>query len=196
MNTPSHVILNLALLGHRSRSHLNPSIFWGALVPDLAMFGFYGWAKLIVQMDEATIWREAYYEPFWQTIFDVGNSIPLALLVIALALWVGRRYPVWQPLSLGVIFLAASVILHCLGDLPVHVDDGHRHFWPFSNFRYESPISYWDPDHHGGIVALVEFLLVMVASIRVWQLLQSRWVKGLLLVSNGLMWVIYAGFYL
>ena len=196
MNTPSHVILNLALLGRRSRSHFNSPIFWGAMVPDLAMFGFYGWAKLVAKMDEATIWREAYYDPFWQTVFDVGNSIPLALLVIAIALWVGKRYPNWQPFTTGTIVLSASVILHCLGDLPVHVDDGHRHFWPLSNFRFESPISYWDPNHHGGIVALIEFFLVMVASIRVWQVLQSRWLKGLLLVSNGLMWVIYAGFYL
>ena len=196
MNTPSHVILNLALLGRRSQSHLNSPIFWGAMVPDLAMFGFYGWAKLIAQMDESTIWREAYYEPFWQTIFDIGNSIPLAVLVIAIAVWLGKRYPTWQPVTAGAIFLSVSVIFHCLGDLPVHVDDGHRHFWPLSNFRFESSISYWDPDHHGGIVALIEFFLVMVASVRVWQVLQSRWLKGLLILSNGFMWVIYAGFYL
>ena len=91
MNTPSHVILNLALLGRRSRSQLNKPIFWGAMLPDLAMFGFYAWAKLVAQMDEATIWREAYYEPFWQTIFDAGNSIPLALLAIAIARSEERR---------------------------------------------------------------------------------------------------------
>ena len=196
MNTPSHVILNLALLGRRSRSQLNGPILWGALVPDLALFGFYGWVKLIDQLDEATIWREAYYEPFWQNIFAVGNSIPIALLVIAISAWVGHRRPDWQPLTVGVIFLSASAILHSLGDLPVHADDGHRHFWPLSNFRFASPISYWDPDHHGGLVALIEFLLVMVASLRVWQLLRSRWLKGFLIASNSLMWVVYAGFYL
>lgn len=196
MNTPSHVILNLALLGRRSRAHLNRPIFWGALLPDLAMFGFYGWAKLIAKLDEATIWGETYYEPFWQTIFDVGNSIPLALLGIGMAVWARRRYPSWQPLANGAIFLALSVILHCLGDLPVHVDDGHRHFWPLSNFRFESPISYWDPDHHGGAFALVEFLLVLIASWRVWQLLRSRWVKALLVGINVLMWWAYVSFYL
>ena len=196
MNTPSHVILNLALLGRQSRSHLNGPIFWGALAPDLALFGFYGWAKFVDQMDEATIWRDAYYEPFWQNIFAVGNSIPIALLVIAIAAWIGRRHPVWQSVTTGVIFLATSAIFHCLEDLPVHADDGHQHFWPLSDFRFASPISYWDPNHHGTIVALVEFLLVAVASIRVWQLLKSPWSKGLLLISNGLMWIFYAGFYL
>ncbi|MBE9066912.1 hypothetical protein IQ260_09620 [Leptolyngbya cf. ectocarpi LEGE 11479] len=196
MNTPSHVIFNLALLGRRARPKLNSPIFWGALLPDLAMFGFYGWAKLIANLDEATIWRETYYEPFWQTIFDVGNSIPLALLAIGVAVWGRRRYPGWQPLADGAIFLALSVILHCLGDLPVHVDDGHRHFWPLSNFRFESPISYWDPDHHGRVFALVEFLLALIASWRVWRLLRSRWVKALLVGSNVLMWWAYVRFYL
>ncbi|MEM9266344.1 MAG: hypothetical protein AAGA46_12535 [Cyanobacteria bacterium P01_F01_bin.13] len=195
MNTPSHVILNLALLGRRSKSQHHSPIFWGAMLPDLAMFWFYGWAKLVAQMDEATIWREAYYEPFWQNIFDAGNSIPIALLVIAVALGLRNRYPTWQALADSAIVLAASVILHCLADLPLHVDDGHRHFWPFSNFRFESPVSYWDPDHHGGVAAMFEFLLVMVASWRVWQLLRSRWLKALLLGSNAVMWLVYASFY-
>ena len=196
MNTPSHVILNLALLGHRQRPQLNSPIFWGAMVPDLAMFGFYGWAKLIAKMDEATIWGKAYYEPFWQNIFDAGNSIPLALLVIGIALWLRKERPNWQAATDATIFLAASVVLHCLADLPLHVDDGHRHFWPFSNFRFESQISYWDPDHHGGIAALGEFLLVLLASWRAWKLLRSRWLKALLISSNGLMWLFYTSFYI
>ena len=193
MNTPSHVILNLAILGRRSRSHA--PIFWGALVPDLALFGFYGWAKLVAQMDEGTIWREAYYEPFWQDIFAVGNSIPLALLVIALAIWIKKHRPDWEGLANGALFLGISVILHCLADLPLHVDDGHQHFWPLTSFRFRSAISYWDPDHHGGIVALGEFLLVLVASWRVWGLLRSRWLKILLMGSNALMWAFYISFY-
>ena len=195
MNTPSHVILNLAILGRRSRSQLNSPILWGALVPDLAMFGFYAWARLVANMDDATIWREAYYEPFWQDIFAVGNSIPLALLVIALAVWAKRRRPDWSALANGAIFLAISVILHCLADLPLHVDDGHQHFWPLSSFRFRSTISYWDPDHHGGIVALIEFLLVLIASWRVWGVLRSRWLKVLVISSNVVMWMVYFSFY-
>ncbi|MEM6253705.1 MAG: hypothetical protein AAF821_12365 [Cyanobacteria bacterium P01_D01_bin.156] len=196
MITNSHVILNLALLGRRSKTHLNSAIFWGALVPDLAMFGFYGWAKLIARMDEATIWNEAFFEPFWQDIFAVGNSIPLAVLAIGIALWLQRRYPRWQTLATTIIFLALSVILHCLADLPLHADDGHRHFWPLSNFRYQSPVSYWDPAHHGRLFALVEGGLVLLASVWVWRLLRSRWARVLLIGSNVLMGIAYTQFYL
>lgn len=194
MNTPSHVILNLALLGRRSQSH--SPIFWGALLPDLGMFGFYGWAKLVAKLDEATIWSEVYYQPGWQTFFDIGNSIPLALLVIAIALGLRRRRQSWQAMADGVILLATSVIFHCLADLPLHVDDGHRHLWPLSNFRFESPVSYWDPNHHGVVMALVELLLVLGASVWVWRLLRSRWAKVLLMVSNVLMGLVYVRFYL
>lgn len=196
MNTPSHVILNLAFLGRRSKWHLNSAIFWGALVPDLAMFGFYIWARFIAQMDESTIWNEAFFDPFWQDIFAVGNSIPLALVSIGMGLWVRRRYPQWQVAATTVIFLALSAILHSLADLPLHAEDGHRHFWPLSDFRYVSPVSYWDPDHHGRVFALVEGTMVLVASWWVWRLLRSRWAKFLLIASNVLMWFAYTQFYL
>lgn len=195
MNTPSHAILNLALLGHRSRSQLNGPIFWGALLPDLAMFGFYAWAKLVARLDEATIWRSEYYRPAWQTVFDIGNSIPLALGMIFLALALRRRYPHRSRLATAAVFGGLSVILHCLQDLPLHVDDGHRHFWPFTNFRFESSVSYWDPNHHGAWAALGEATMVLVASLWVWRLLRSPWSRGLLVASNLLMLLFYIQFY-
>ncbi|MEM9806868.1 MAG: hypothetical protein AAF959_16480 [Cyanobacteria bacterium P01_D01_bin.56] len=195
MNTPSHAILNLALLGRRSKPQLNSPIFWGALVPDLAMFVFFVWGRFIVQMDNETMWGDFFFRPFWQDIFAVGNSIPLALLSIGIALGVRRRYPQRQAVVTVIIFIALSSILHCLADLPLHADDAHRHFWPLSNFRYNSPISYWNPENHGQIFVLVETLLVLVASWRVWQLLRSRWAKVLLIGSNIFMIIMGTAYY-
>ena len=53
------------------------------------------------------------------------------------------------------------MILHCLTDLPLHHDDAHAHFLPLSNWRFESPISYWDARHHGRLIAAVEMLFVL-----------------------------------
>ncbi|MBF2088425.1 MAG: hypothetical protein IGR80_18030 [Synechococcales cyanobacterium K44_A2020_017] len=72
MNTPSHAIINLAVLGRRSHVEWNWLIVLGALIPDLAMFVFYGWAKLIVGMSETQIWDVAYYESFWQNTMFFG----------------------------------------------------------------------------------------------------------------------------
>ena len=52
-----------------------------------------------------------------------------------------------------------------IGDLPLHNDDAHRHFFPFSDWRFSSPVSYWDPQHYGYWASLVEFSCVLLASI-------------------------------
>ena len=176
MNTQAHAILNLAMLGRKERPEWNPLIIWGALIPDLAMFGFYFVLKL-ANIPDSQIWREEYYRPYWQNLFDLFNSIPLALIGIAVMLYLKRT---------GIALLFGSIILHCLQDLPLHVDDGHRHFWPFSQFRFESPVSYWDPNHYGLLFAPFELCLVLIASIYVFRRVRSRWTKGLLIVANAL----------
>ena len=52
--------------------------------------------------------------------------------------------------------------LHVPEDLFLHHDDGHRHFYPLSQWRYSSPVSYWDPNHYGKIVAPLEALAVVL----------------------------------
>ncbi|MEO1069565.1 MAG: hypothetical protein AAFW95_10665, partial [Cyanobacteria bacterium J06638_6] len=139
MNTPNHLIINLALL----RRPESPSMTWpiliGALIPDAALFVFYGWARW-QRLPERVIWNEAYYSQPWQAIFAVGNSIPLGLLGVGLGYYFQRPW-------LGL--LGASMVLHHLADLPLHHDDAHQHLWPFSSFRFISPVSYWDVEHFG-----------------------------------------------
>jgi len=78
------------------------------------------------------------------------------------------------------------MVIHAVLDLPVHHDDAHRHFFPFSNYRFMSPISYWDPKHYGNIVALVEQLLVFGATLYLFSKPVSGLGAGLLIAVNGL----------
>jgi len=174
MNTQAHAIFNLALLGKKKHPEWNPLIILGALIPDLAMFAFYAILKG-AGIPDAQIWREEYYRPFWQDVFDLFNSIPLALIGMVIMLRFKRT---------GIAMLFASVVLHCLEDLPLHVDDGHRHFWPFSQFRFESPVSYWDPNHYGNIAAPVEIVFALLVSLYVFGRVRSRWTKGLIITAN------------
>ena len=176
MNTPAHAIFNLALLGRKQQPEWNPLIIWGALIPDLAMFGFFLLLKL-TRVPDRQIWSVEYYRPVWQNIFDFFNSIPLALIGLAITLYFRRT---------GIALLFASILLHCLEDLPLHHDDGHRHFWPLSNFRFESPISYWDPNYYGAIAGSIELGLMVVASVYVFRRVRSPFTKGLLIVANAL----------
>ena len=89
------------------------------------------------------------------------NIFRVAVAYLAAA-WLGRRF---------ASALFASVLFHSLADLPLHHDDGHRHFWPFSDFRFASPVSYWDPSHHGNSVLTIEAFLVIAvpASFFLWR---------------------------
>lgn len=186
MNTPSHSILNLALLRRAQTSALTWPILWGSWLPDLALFGFYGWAKG-VGLSDTVIWGETYYEPLWQNVFAVGNSIPLACLGWAIAAW--RKWP-------GGVALFVSMLLHHAEDLPLHHEDAHRHFWPFSAVRFVSPVSYWDPEHFGAYGALLEFSLVLVASIVLIRQVRSPVGKGLLVLTNLIYGLGFIRFYL
>lgn len=184
MNTPTHAILNLAFLGRKDQPSWNPLIIWGALIPDLAMFGFYALLKF-QGVSESQIWQTEYYRPFWQDVFDLFNSIPLAVLGLFVMLHFKRT---------GWALLFGSIVLHCLEDLPLHADDGHRHFWPFSQFRFESPVSYWDPSHYGHIAAPIELVVMWIASVYVFRRVRSRWTKALLILSSALPPLVYIYF--
>lgn len=185
MNTPGHCILNLAILDRGYLKGCTWPILLGSWLPDAAIFIFYGWARA-TGMPESVIWREAYYGKFWQDIFAIGNSIPLALLGLAIFLWLRR--PAW-------VAVFASMLLHHLEDLPLHHDDAHRHFWPISTYRFASPVSYWDPDHFGAYGAFIEAGMTFIASVVLWQRVRSRWGRGLIILVNaayfGSYWQMY-----
>ncbi|MGI0489557.1 hypothetical protein ACN4EK_29425 [Pantanalinema rosaneae CENA516] len=177
MNTPSHAVINLALLMEHPQFALPIAV--GAVLPDLPMFVMYAWAKVVRRQSERQIWTETYWQPQWQLINHSFHSIPLTAIASAVAYL--ADYP-------AIAWLCLSAVLHSLGDLPVHHDDAHRHWLPFSHYRWISPISYWDPRHHGAIVALIEKLLVLVASIYLFPVLTS-WIGRSLLVGINLMYV-------
>lgn len=174
MNTPSHLLLNLAILRRPWPPRLTWPILLGALTPDAALFVFYGWAKGVQQLPESTIWSEAYYSQPWQGIFAVGNSLPLALVLGALGFYFK------QPM---LAIFAASMGLHHLEDLPLHHDDAHQHFWPLSDLRIVSPVSYWDANHYGLWGSTAELLLVAGASVYLLRQLDSRWSQGLVIFT-------------
>ncbi len=175
MNTPSHAILNLAILLTPQYPTATVPIVVGALLPDIPMFVMYFWAKFIRRHPEQKIWSSVYYHPFWQNLTHGFHSIPLALIGICTTHYLGY----WQ---LELIFVSA--LLHSLFDLPVHNEDAHRHFFPFSHYRFISPISYWNPKYHGRVVSVIEKLIVLVATIYIFPLQESWMTKGLLIAVN------------
>ena len=66
-----------------------------------------------------------------RVFFDCFNSLPFIGMGFLVALRVKSR---------AGQLVCLSMLLHVFGDLPLHHDDGHRHFFPFSDWRFESPV--------------------------------------------------------
>lgn len=198
MNTPAHIVVNAIVLrtfcnsgghsdsGSESRRSLDGPIMLGAVLPDLPMFVFYGIQKYL-GTPEHEIWSSRYFAPTWQAFFDVFNSV----FVVGLLLAIG-----WRNRFLRL--MALSMMLHAAADFPLHHDDGHRHFWPLE-FRFESPVSYWDFDHFGWFVLPLEVTCTVIGAV--WLAFRStkvwRWVylvvgPGLVLLLATLATIAYA----
>ena len=185
MTTPAHAALSLIVLGRSERNALPVAL--GAVAPDLPMLVFYLWERLARGVSEGRIWSERYFDPGWQVVFDIPSSIPLLVLALGILLvLIGRRSTAGRIPPAGVAaapgparltawaLFVASMILHALGDLPLHREDAHRHFFPFSDWRFTSPVSYWDPDHYGGYAAVGEVLLVLAVSVFLFRAYRGR----------------------
>lgn len=185
MNTPGHAVMNLVVLGDRARASLFAPVALGAILPDLPMILFYVYEKVWMGTPERTIWSESYYQLGWQTFFDIFNSLPL-LALAALAAYLAKRP--------RVAALCASMMLHAVCDLLLHHDDAHRHLFPFSDWRFASPVSYWDPRHYGGIVSSIEILGVIVGGVWLFKNYPGKGARGFLalILASYVLYITYA----
>jgi len=180
LNTPAHAFINLLILSRNPDHGKTAIIVSGAIIPDLFLILFYAWHKWL-GTEESQIWSIEYYRPLWQAGIDTLHSLPLIMLAM-LVCWKARK-PV-------LLLLFTSMLLHSLGDFPLHHDDAHRHFFPFSEWRFVSPISYWDPAHYGNWASLLEIFIVLAISIFLYrrQALLRVWIiTGL--VVYGAYWI-------
>ena len=162
MHTPGHAVLNAALISGAVGvvdPALTAAVVAGAIAPDLPILWLYARERWLRRTPEAAIWSGHYQRRVWQNLIHGAHSIPLALAGAAAG---------WAFGSVAVVAFFASMVAHSFADLPVHAIDAHRHFLPLSQWRFVSPISYWDPRYHGRTVAAVEIALVAGAGVMLW----------------------------
>ena len=97
-------------------------------------------------------YNQLYFNnPWW---IAVHNSLhaPLPLFVLALlGLLLRQRWLLWFALGAG---------LHTAVDIFTHADDGPVLLFPLDwHKRFQSPLSYWDPQHGGRTFRILEHLL-------------------------------------
>ncbi|MEL7041875.1 MAG: cobalamin biosynthesis protein CobQ [Pseudomonadota bacterium] len=171
MNTIAHMVLASAALARRDQAKKNWAALAGAIAPDASMFVFFGWSLVQGWSGDET-WNVQYWTQPWQTLGAISNSFILFGLLLAFTLWRNR---------LALTAFSAAALLHLGLDFPLHADDAHRHFWPLTDWRFVSPVSYWDPDQNGLIGSAFETLLTLLATGILWLRFQAlRW-RALLL---------------
>ena len=203
MNTQTHVLLAVAaVVPLVQRPSLPPpssrrirllviAAVLGGLLPDASLFVM-ALTGMVQQVPTEIIFREWYFNDFWQRLGAMTNSIPIFGLISVVCLWMHRRYsselkPVVQRASCStaefVFVLSTSSLLHALTDLPLHHGDGHPHFWPLSNWIYASPVSYWDPHYHGHEWAVIETIIMAVLAVVLWRRYRSVLARSLATIT-------------
>ncbi len=178
MNTQTHLLLAAAILAKPDRRSRNTAVIADALAPDLAIYTLFAWSK-VVGIPERRVWNELYFATPWSDAVTVGNSAPLFLALLLGGLVVARF---WRA-GLLVAFFAGAALIHIASDLPVHVADAHAHLWPLSDWRFRSPVSYWNPNHNGHLFSIFEAFLGVVLSVVLWRRFSARWVRALLALA-------------
>lgn len=148
------------------------------------MFFFYLVEKGVRGVPEAVIWSSRYFDPAWQDLFDLFHSLPL--MAVALAITLATRQRSWT-------LLFASMVLHVMFDLPLHHDDAHRHFYPLSDFRFASPVSYWDSAHYGWLAVPLEAAGGLFGCLLLWRRQPGRAAR-LGVAGLGVLYVAYVAF--
>ena len=164
MNTPAHLLMGLAACGRPGMKSRNAAAFVGAFLPDATIIAMVLWQGWVVGRTDQQIFGTDYFTDFWQEIFAVSNSIPIFLACAAFGLLTRHRW---------AAAFAGAAILHVLTDIPLHAGDGHPPFWPFSDWTYMSPFSYWDVRYGAAVLAPAEFLLCAGLLVWLWRTYQS-----------------------
>lgn len=181
MNTQSHAVLNLyivrRLLARRLEAidRLTPFIVTGAVLPDVPIMLFFFWYTWMVPTPQRVIWGTLYFSPGWQTVFDLFHSLPLFSLLALLAYLRSQD---------RVLAFSLAALLHFLEDFFLHQQDGHAHFFPLSDYKFISPVSYWDPRYFGHYASLLELGLTVTLSTLLFPHLKTWWGKSILVLAN------------
>jgi len=160
MNTPAHLLLAAAVFAKPECPKITTAAITGALFPDISLYIMASFSLLVLGNTPNHVFNVQYFSPLWQQVFAVDNSFILWGMLAAFALWARKPW---------LIAFTGSAILHLCFDFPLHHDDARMHFWPVSNWIFHSPISYWDSNHYGQIISVLEQLMAVGLFILLWR---------------------------
>lgn len=188
LNTPSHLLINAVVhraINKRGANIPISAILLGGVLPDIPLglltlaATFYYRVLLGNQSPELmeTVLHPLYFNNLlWISAHNILHS-PLALGLYTVFLWRWRSIP--GKVQHWLFWFFSGSVLHTSLDILTHFDDGPLLLWPLNwKFRFQSPISYWDPAHFGNLFIIFEILLdVFLLGYLIWPVIQRRLVR-------------------
>ncbi|WP_165874060.1 zinc dependent phospholipase C family protein [Rubrobacter taiwanensis] len=160
MRTYSHAILAWTL-ARRGGGTVSAAAALGAVLPDLPAL-----------VKAAALWprrRSMTRREFCERLYTGGASAKLdaalhsffpATLALALS-------PALKPQTRRVVrSFALGWLSHNASDLLTHAEHARPQLWPLSDFRWQSPVSYRSPEHHGTAFTAAEHAVLLAALAR------------------------------
>lgn len=171
MNTPAHLIVAAAVFARPHKPAVTCAAIVGGFLPDVSLYALAAWSLFVQGNSAQHVFDIQYFSSEWQQIFAVDNSFFVWSLVIATGLLL-RIHWMWA--------LGGAGFLHLCLDFPLHHDDARQHFWPVTDWVFQSPLSYWDRKHYGDIVSLLEIGLCIACLIFLWSRFETKFARVLI----------------
>lgn len=168
MNTPAHLIMGAAAFGKPDARLVTWCAIIGGFLPDLSLYLMAGVSLFVLGIGPDRVFGELYYSDSWQQVFAIDNSFILWGLIFAIAVW--RRIP-W------LLALSGAAFLHLVFDFPLHNHDARMHFWPISDWKFISPISYWEGSRGGDWVGMIEVTIVAILAVYLLRRFKDLWLR-------------------
>lgn len=194
MMTNTHMLIAATALSRPHHKVLALAAVWlGGFFPDLPLVVVVVVGRLT---STANLWRQPdglYWVDPWRFFDTIANSLPLfaALMLIG---YLAMKFAGPRLAAVGFLLLlfAAGAFLGAVTDLPVHTDDAHIHFWPFTDWRFISPVSYYQPQHYGRIVGGFEIVAGLAMSVYLFRTFQQQAIR-ILVVLMALPYILEIG---
>ena len=154
----------------------------GGLLPDIPMLLIVVALKFSGVPDRI-IFNEMYWQNWWQVTNAIGHNFWLWGGLLAASIYMRERLSATarsiENWTLVLVF-AASGLLHAVVDFLCHREDAHMSLWPFTRWKFISPVSYYDNSHFGSYFTIFEALLGLALAIILFRRFRNIWVRGLL----------------
>lgn len=166
MNTPAHLIIGAAAFGRPDAAKVTLAALLGGFLPDASLYLMAGVAIFGMGISPEVVFRDLYFSDAWQQVFAIDNSFVLWGVACAVAVWARSAW---------AVALTGAALLHIALDFPFHAEDARMHFWPITDWKFISPISYWDTSQGGAVFGVIEMVLVVALTIYLIARFRGRW---------------------